>query len=125
MGVPGGLVVKISPSNARNVGSIPGQGAEIPHAAPPKRSKHKNNPKKSKHKNKKQYCNTFNKDFKNDPHQKILKKKKKKPWQWTSLVVQQLRLCSFTAEGMSSIPSQGKTTGRVVRPKERKVMTSS
>ena len=45
MGVPGGLVVKISPSNARNVGSIPGQGAEIPHAAPPKRSKHKNNPK--------------------------------------------------------------------------------
>ena len=68
-------MVKISPSNARNVGSIPGQGAEIPHAVPPERSKHKNNPKKSKHKNKRQYCNTFNKYFKNDPHQKILKKK--------------------------------------------------
>ena len=25
-----------------------------------------------------QYCNKFNKDFLNDPHQKILKKKKKK-----------------------------------------------
>ena len=37
MDVPGGLVVKSSPSNAGSVGSIPGQGAEIPHAAPPKR----------------------------------------------------------------------------------------
>ena len=30
---PGGLVVKNLPSNARDVGSTPGQGTEIPHAA--------------------------------------------------------------------------------------------
>ena len=29
---PGGPVVKNSPSNARDVGSIPGQGTKIPHA---------------------------------------------------------------------------------------------
>ena len=29
---PGGAVVKISPSNAGSVGSIPDQGAKIPHA---------------------------------------------------------------------------------------------
>ena len=35
--------------------------------------------KKSKHKNKqKQYCIKFNKDFKNGPHQKYPKKKKRK-----------------------------------------------
>ena len=37
MDVPGGPVVNISPSSAGSVGSIPGQGAEIPHATPPKR----------------------------------------------------------------------------------------
>ena len=30
---PGGLVVKNPPSNAGDVGSIPGQGTKIPHAA--------------------------------------------------------------------------------------------
>ena len=30
---PGGPVVKPSPSNARGVGSIPGQGVKIPHAS--------------------------------------------------------------------------------------------
>ena len=30
---PGGPVVKTSPSNAGGVGSIPGQGAKIPHAS--------------------------------------------------------------------------------------------
>ena len=30
--LPGGLVVKTSPSNAESVGSIPGRGAKIPHA---------------------------------------------------------------------------------------------
>ena len=40
---------------------IPGQGAKIPHASRPKNQ----NIKKQK-----QYCNKFNKDFKNGPHQK-------------------------------------------------------
>ena len=42
------------------------------------------------------------------------------------VVFQWLKLCGFTAEGVSSVPGQGKTTGRVVWPKEKKkVMTSS
>ena len=32
----GGPMVKTSPSNAGGVGSIPGQGAKIPHASGPK-----------------------------------------------------------------------------------------
>ena len=39
---PGGLVVKISPSNAGGVGSIPGWGAKIPHASGLKKKKKKN-----------------------------------------------------------------------------------
>ena len=35
-GFPGGPVVKTSPFNAREVCSIPDQGAEIPHASGPK-----------------------------------------------------------------------------------------
>ena len=38
---PGGPVVKISPSNAWSVCSIPGQGAKIPHAPQPKKKKKK------------------------------------------------------------------------------------
>ena len=57
---PGSPVVKISPSNAG--GSIPGPGAKIPHASGPKIQNRKQ----------KQYCNKFNKDFKNGPHQKHL-----------------------------------------------------
>ena len=56
----GGPVVKTSPSNAGGTGSIPGQGAGIPHSS---QSKNKNIKQK-------QHCNTFNKDFKNGPHQK-------------------------------------------------------
>ena len=52
-GLPGGPVVKTSPSNA---GSTPGQGVKIPHASWPK------------NKIQKQYCNRFNKDFKNGPY---------------------------------------------------------
>ena len=53
---PGGPVVKISPSNAGDVCSTPGQGAEISYASWPK------------HWNVKQkWCNKFNKDFRNDP----------------------------------------------------------
>ena len=55
-----GPVVKTSPSNAGGVGSIPGWGAEIPHASWPKNQNIKQ----------KQYCNKFNKDFKNGPRQK-------------------------------------------------------
>ena len=56
---PGGPVVKTSPSNAGGVGSIPGQGAKIPHASGPKNQNIKQ----------KQYCNKFNKDFKIGPQQ--------------------------------------------------------
>ena len=62
--LPGGPAVKTSPSNVVGVGSIPGQGAEIPHASRPKNQSIKQ----------KQYCNKSNKDFKNGPHQKIFKK---------------------------------------------------
>ena len=53
-------MVKTSPCNAGGVVSIPGRGAKIPHALQPKNQNMKQ----------KQYCNTFNKDFKNGPHQK-------------------------------------------------------
>ena len=46
---PGGPVVKNSPSIARGMSSIPGQGAKISHTLQPKKQK--------------QYCNKFNKDF--------------------------------------------------------------
>ena len=67
-GFPGGPVVKTSPSNAGGMGSIPGWGPKIPHASWPKNQNIKQ----------RKYCNKFHKDFKNGPHQKILKKKKKK-----------------------------------------------
>ena len=60
------------------MGSIPGQRVKIPHALWPKQTnkqtKTKNNVKQ------KQYCNKFNKDFTNDPHQKkkIFKKTKRR-----------------------------------------------
>ena len=40
---PGGPVVKIWPSNGGNTGSIPGQGAQIPHGSQSKKTKHENN----------------------------------------------------------------------------------
>ena len=55
-------MVKTSPSNAGGADSIPGRGAEIPHASRPKNQNIKQ----------KQYCNKFNKDFKIGPHQKNL-----------------------------------------------------
>ena len=55
-------MVKTLPSNAGGAGSIPGQGAKIPHASGPK--------KKPKNIKQKQYCNKFNEDFKIGPHQK-------------------------------------------------------
>ena len=59
-------MVKNSPSNAVGAGLIPGQGAKIPYASRPK----------SQNIKQKEYCNKFNKDFKNGPHQKKKKKKK-------------------------------------------------
>ena len=64
--LPGSPLVKTSPSNAGGVGSIPDQGSKIPHASQPKNQNIKQ----------KQYCNKFDKDFKNGPHQKILKQNK-------------------------------------------------
>ena len=51
-------MVKMSPSNAGGASLIPGQGARIPHVSLSKKQNIKQ----------KQYCNTFNKDFKHDPH---------------------------------------------------------
>ena len=36
---PGGPVIKTSPSNSEGVGSIPGQGAKIPHSSWPRKKK--------------------------------------------------------------------------------------
>ena len=58
-------VVEISPSKAGGAGSILGQSAKIPYALWPK----------SQNIKQKQYCNKFNKDFKNGPHQKNKNKK--------------------------------------------------
>ena len=54
---PGGPGLETSPSHAGNVGSIPGQGAKNPHGLEPK----------SQNTKEKQYCNKFNKNFKNGP----------------------------------------------------------
>ena len=69
--VPGGPVVKTSPSGVGAAGSIPGGGAKIPPASQPKNQNIKQ----------KQYCHEFIKDFKRGPHQKkkkSLKKNKKR-----------------------------------------------
>ena len=60
-------MVKTSPSNAGGIGSIPGWGAKIPHPPWPENQNIKQ----------KQYCNTFNKDFKkwSTSKKKNLKKK--------------------------------------------------
>ena len=58
-------MVKKSPSNEGSAGLIPGWGAKIPHALCLKNQNIKQ----------KQYCNKFNKDFKNGPFKKNLKNK--------------------------------------------------
>jgi len=52
---PAGPTVTTSPSNPGGAGLIPGQGGKIPNASQPKNKSIKQ----------KQYCNKFNKDFKN------------------------------------------------------------
>ena len=64
---PAGTVVKTLPPKAGGAGLIPGRGTKIPHALGPKNQNIKQ----------KRNCNTFSKNFKNDPHQK--KKNLKKP----------------------------------------------
>ena len=74
---PGDPVVKTSPSNAGGASFIPGQRAKILHDWQPKNQNIKQ----------KQYCNKFNKDFKNCPHQnKNLKKKKKNKKLYLALI---------------------------------------
>ena len=63
----GGPTVKTLPSNAGGGGSIPGPEAKIPLPL-----SQKNQSKKQK-----QWCNKFNKDFKNDLHQKNLYRKER------------------------------------------------
>ena len=63
---PGGPVVNILTSNAGVAGLIPGQGTKIPHASQPKTQNIKQ---------KKQCCNKFSKDLKDDPYKKNLEKK--------------------------------------------------
>ena len=66
--LPGDPVVKASPTKAVGVGSIPRQRAKIPQASCPENQNIRQ----------RQYCNKFNKDLKNGPHQKkkrILKNK--------------------------------------------------
>lgn len=58
--VPGGPVLKTSPSNAGGVGSSPSPGAKSLHASWPK---HQN-------KNQKQDCDKFSKESSNGPHLK-------------------------------------------------------
>ena len=58
-------MVKTSPSSAGGVGLIPDQGAKFPPASGPKNQNMKQ----------RLYCNKFNKDFKNGPHQKKIFKK--------------------------------------------------
>ena len=58
-------VVKTSPSSEGRAGPIPDWGAKIPHAL---RAKNQNIKQK-------QYCNKFNKEFKNRPQEKKSLKK--------------------------------------------------
>ena len=60
-------MVSTLPFNALGVCLIPDWGAKIPHALQLKDHSLKQ----------KQYCNKFNKDFKNDPHQKKSLKKER------------------------------------------------
>ena len=70
-------MVKALLSSAGGTGSILGQGAIIPHALQPKCQNIKQ----------RQYCNKFNEDFKNGPHQKnLLKNKIKLPSFSSSLI---------------------------------------
>ena len=67
-------MVKTLPSNAGGVGSIPAGDAKSPYASWPKDQTIKQ----------KQYCNKFNKDFKNGPHQEKIVKRNTR---WKELLI--------------------------------------
>ena len=62
----GSGLVKTLPSNAEGASSIPGHGGKIPHTSKPKTNKQTKNKKTPQ----KQYCNRFNKDFKDGTKKK-------------------------------------------------------
>ena len=64
--LPGGPESKTSSSNAGATGLTPGQGVRILHASWPEKQ----------NVIQKQYCNKFNKDFKNSLHKKTFRKNK-------------------------------------------------
>ena len=57
-------MVRTLSSNVGGAGSIPAQGAKIPHASRPKKKKNK----QTQSIKQKQYCKKFNKKFLNGPH---------------------------------------------------------
>ena len=57
-------MVRTLSSNVGDAGSIPAQGAKIPHASRPKKKKNK----QTQSIKQKQYCKKFNKKFLNGPH---------------------------------------------------------
>ena len=63
---PGSLVIATSPSNAGSAHLVSSQGAKIPHASLPKKKEKKRN----QNTNQNQYCDKFNKNFKNGPQEK-------------------------------------------------------
>ena len=77
-------MLKTLPSKAGNMGSIPGRGTKIPHALQPK----------IQNIEQRQYCNKFNKNYKNGPHFKkiifLKKKKSSSEWKdkWLSCIMQ-------------------------------------
>ena len=79
-------MVKTSLCKAGGAGLIPGRGAKIPHASRPKDRNIKQ----------KQYCNKFNKDFKNGPHQKKISFLKKRPWKIIFLICKRLLIKILT-----------------------------
>ena len=62
---PCSSVVRALPSSVGDAGLISGRGARTPHASQPE----------NQNTEQKQYCNKFNTDLKNGPHQKIFFKK--------------------------------------------------
>ena len=66
--IPSSPMVGTSPFSAEAVGLIPALRTKIPHVSWPKQTNKQT--KKPQNIKQKQYCNKFNKDFKNGPHQK-------------------------------------------------------
>ena len=85
-------MVKTLPSNVGGAGLIPGWGDKIPQSL---------QRKKTQSIKQKQYCNQFNKDFKNGPHQKKKNLQKKKKIGWSEEVTFEQK--TRGREGVSSV----------------------